>query len=108
MRRERRRHRETMTKEPDRAHLLELRNRLDELDAEIVQLVARRLETVGLIIKEKAGRPQGIRDPGREREVLARVEAIAQSLGLSAPLARKIFSEIINHSVTRQAAVLSG
>jgi chorismate mutase/prephenate dehydratase len=39
---------------------------------------------------------------------LTRVETLAQSLGLSAPLARKIFSEIISYSVSRQVASLAG
>ena len=72
----------------------ELRKRLDQVDEEIVALIARRLETVGLIARRRRARRQGIRDPEREREVLARVEAMARSLGMSAPLARKIFSEL--------------
>jgi chorismate mutase/prephenate dehydratase len=84
-----------------------LRAELDRLDEEIVHLVAKRLETVKLIIKEKSGHTAGIRDPQREREILSRVEGIAHQVGMSGPLARKIFSEIIAHSVTRQASTLS-
>ena len=87
--------------------LQELRQKIDEVDEGIVRLIARRLEMVGLVIKEKSGRPQPIRDPARERLVLARVESVAQSLGVSGPLARKIFSEIITHSLAREAASLS-
>ncbi|HXU80801.1 MAG TPA: prephenate dehydratase domain-containing protein, partial [Polyangia bacterium] len=87
--------------------LQELRQKIDEVDEGIVRLIARRLEMVGLVIKEKSGRPQPIRDPARERMVLARVEQVAQSLGVSGPLARKIFSEIITHSLAREAASLS-
>src|SRR3954452_7875013 len=87
--------------------LQELRQKIDEGDEGIVRLIARRLEMVGLGIKEKSGPPQPIRDPVRERAVLARVEAVAQSLGVSGPLARKIFSEIITHSLAREAASLS-
>jgi chorismate mutase/prephenate dehydratase len=92
----------------NRAELKELRQRLDQVDEEIVRLIARRLETVGLIGKEKAARAGGLRDQERERAVLARVESVAQSLGVSGPLARKIFSEIITHSLSRQAAALAG
>jgi 3-deoxy-7-phosphoheptulonate synthase len=88
--------------------LRELRQRLDQVDEEIVRAIARRLEAVGLIAQAKAGRAEGIRDPEREQEVLARVEGIARSLGISAPLARKVFSELIVHSLTRQATSLSG
>jgi chorismate mutase/prephenate dehydratase len=85
-----------------------LRQKVDELDEEIVRLIARRLETTKLIGKDKAARPQGFRDPERERAVLARVEGIAQALGVSGPLARKIFSELMTHSLSRQAASLAG
>src|SRR6185436_13814518 len=87
--------------------LQELRQKIDEVDEGIVRLIAKRLEMVGLVIKEKSGRPQPIRDPARERAVLARVEGVAQSLGVSGPLARKIFAEIITHSLAREAASLS-
>ncbi len=85
-----------------------LRQKIDATDEEIVRLIARRLETVSQILKEKSGRPAMLRDAERERQVLGRVETLAQSLGLSGPLARKIFSEIITHSLAREAAALSG
>ena len=97
-----------MSNEPANPALKELRQRLNQVDDDMVRLLAKRLETVGLIAKAKADSTQAIRDPEREREVLARVEALAQSLGLSAPLARKIFSEIISYSVSRQVASLAG
>jgi chorismate mutase len=96
-----------MSKESGTPELQELRQKIDEVDEGIVRLIAKRLEMVGLVIKEKSGRPQPIRDPARERTVLARVEGVAQSLGVSGPLARKIFSEIITHSLAREAASLS-
>jgi chorismate mutase/prephenate dehydratase len=86
--------------------IADLRQQLDKTDDEIVRLLARRLETVGLIAKAKAEHSTQIRDPGREREVLARVEALANSLGISGPLTRKIFSEVIDYSVSRQVASL--
>jgi chorismate mutase/prephenate dehydratase len=86
--------------------ITELRLQLDKTDDDIVRLLARRLETVGLIAKAKAEHATQIRDPGREREVLARVEALANSLGISGPLTRKIFSEVIDYSVSRQVASL--
>jgi len=86
--------------------IAELRQQLDKTDDDIVRLLARRLETVGLIAKAKAEKATQIRDPGREREVLARVEALANSLGISGPLTRKIFAEVIDYSVSRQVASL--
>jgi chorismate mutase / prephenate dehydratase len=90
------------------AALRELRLRLDGIDEELVRLIASRMETVGLIIAEKQGRATGIKDPKREHEILTRVETLARAAGVSVPLARKIFSEIISHSVSRQASILTG
>jgi chorismate mutase / prephenate dehydratase len=95
-----------MSTDPTTTPIAELRQQLDKTDDEIVRLLARRLETVGLIAKAKAEHSTQIRDPGREREVLARVEALANSLGISGPLTRKIFSEVIDYSVSRQVASL--
>ena len=97
-----------MSKDTPNAALKELRQHLNQVDDDIVRLLAKRLDTVGLIAKEKADSTRAIRDQEREREVLARVEGLAQSLGLSAPLTRKIFSEIISYSVSRQVASLTG
>jgi chorismate mutase/prephenate dehydratase len=95
-----------MSTEPTAPSLVELRKQLDKTDEEIVRLLARRLETVGIIAKAKAVNASAIRDPEREREVLARVETLANSLGISGPLARKLFSDIIDYSVSRQVATL--
>ena len=88
--------------------LPELRRRLDGVDVEIVRLMARRFELVARIGHTKAEGTAGIRDAGRERSVLERVEETARELGISAALARKVFSEIISHSLARQTAFLSG
>jgi len=88
--------------------LSSLRAALDGVDAELVSLLARRLALVVKIGEAKAGSGGGIRDASRERDVLDRVESVARDLGVPVPLARKIFGEIIAHSVTRQAAFLSG
>ncbi len=88
--------------------LRELRQKLDGIDEELVRLIASRMETIGLIIAEKQGRTSGIRDSRREHEILTRVESLARAAGISVPLARKIFSELIAHSVSRQASTLTG
>jgi chorismate mutase/prephenate dehydratase len=88
--------------------LSSLRASLDGIDADLVSLLAKRLALVAKIGETKAGGEAGIRDASRERDVLAKVEAAARDLGVPVPLARKIFGEIIAHSVHRQAAFLSG
>jgi chorismate mutase/prephenate dehydratase len=95
-----------MSTDPTTSPIADLRQQLDKTDDEIVRLLARRLQTVGLIAKAKAEHATAIRDTERERAVLARVEALANSLGISGPLTRRIFSEVIDYSVSRQVASL--
>ena len=95
-----------MPTEPPPPSLAELRQQLDQTDDDIVRLLARRLQTIGLIAKAKAELGAAVRDPERERDVLTRVEGLATSLGISGPLARKIFSDLIDYSVSRQVGSL--
>ena len=88
--------------------LRQLRQTLDQIDEDLVGLIARRMDTVAQVIREKKGQQGGIRDAKREHEILTRVESLARKAGVSAPLARRIFSEILTNSVSRQASTLSG
>ena len=82
------------------AALRELRQTLDKIDEDLVGLIARRMETVARVIREKKGQAGGIRDPRREHEILTRVEALARAgRACPRPLARRIFSEILANSV---------
>ncbi|MBN2576154.1 MAG: 3-deoxy-7-phosphoheptulonate synthase [Deltaproteobacteria bacterium] len=95
-----------MAADPKSPSLAELRQQLDQTDDDIVRLLARRLQSIRLIAKAKAEQGSMIRDPERERDVLTRVEGLATSLGVSGPLARKIFSDLIDYSVSRQVGSL--
>ncbi len=95
-----------MTKQ--HADVASLRQGLDEVDIEIVQLIARRRGLIDAIAQVKEQGTAGIQDPGREQEVLDRVSAAASELGVSASLARTIFRELISDSVAQQARHLNG
>ncbi|HLI37577.1 MAG TPA: bifunctional 3-deoxy-7-phosphoheptulonate synthase/chorismate mutase [Streptosporangiaceae bacterium] len=85
-----------------------LRQNLDEVDHEIVRLIAQRFSIVAAIAQAKEQGAAGIRDASREQRVLAGVEAAATELGVSASLVRRIFRELISDSVAQQASHLSG
>jgi chorismate mutase/prephenate dehydratase len=85
-----------------------LRRNLDEVDREIVRLIAQRFDVVAAIAQAKGQGTSGIRDVDRERRVLEGVEATATELGVSASLVRTIFRELISDSVAQQATHLSG
>ena len=83
--------------------LVELRSQLDEIDAEIVRLIAARLTTVTEIGVAKQRGTASLRDTERERLVLNQVEEVAIDLGISASFIRSVFQSIIEHSVSLQA-----
>jgi chorismate mutase/prephenate dehydratase len=92
-------------KHPDIAGL---RHSLDEVDSDIVRLIARRGSLIAAIAEVKEHGTSAIQDPDRERRVLDGVEAVATELGVSATLVRRIFRELISDSVAQQARHLNG
>ena len=84
------------------AELLELRNRLDEIDSGIVDLIAERQAVVTTIAEHKLKTGLPLRHYEREREVIDRGVARAQNLGLSATVARDILQTLIRHSLGNQ------
>ena len=82
--------------------LLELRNRLDEIDSNIVDLIAERQAVVETIGEHKLKTGLPLRHYEREREVIDRGVARAQDLGLSGSVARDIMETLIHHSLSKQ------
>lgn len=82
--------------------LHEARQRVREIDAQILRLVAQRLEHAREIgrLKKLAGVP--LRDWDVERAVLAHAEATAGELGLSRPLVRGLMQMLVGESRRRQ------
>ncbi len=82
--------------------LLELRRRLDEIDSGIIDLVAERQAVVTAIGDHKLRTGAPLRHYAREREVIDRGMARAESLGLSGRVARDILETLIHHSLGNQ------
>ena len=82
--------------------LLELRNRLDEIDSSIVDLIAERQAVVTTIGEHKLKTGLPLRHYEREREVIDRGVERAESLGLSGSVARDILQTLIHHSLGKQ------
>ncbi len=82
--------------------LSELRQRLDEIDTGIIDLIAERQQVVTIIgeHKLKAGLP--LRHFEREREVIDRGMERAESRGLPGEVARDILETLIHHSLSNQ------
>jgi chorismate mutase/prephenate dehydrogenase len=82
--------------------LLEFRQRLDEIDSGIVDLIAERQAVVTTIGEHKLKTGLPLRHYEREREVIDRGVARAESLGLEGAVARDILQTLIHHSLSNQ------
>ena len=82
--------------------LQDARDRIDEIDRRFVELLAERYAVVDEICELKAEQGDTVKDPDREAELLDHVSAIAEEHGLAPDLVRRLYDEILNHSVERQ------
>ncbi len=82
--------------------LIDLRNQLDSLDQQLLELIGERQRTIAQIgeIKRSMGKP--LRDFRREKEVLDLAEANAAARGLDRGLAHELMKLLIQHSLTTQ------
>ena len=81
----------------------ELRRRVDELDENIVKLLAERLSVAEAIGREKAAGSAPARDPGRERKVIERAVATAAVGGMTSEEVTEIYRSVIKLARHRQA-----
>ena len=84
------------------AQLLELRQRLDQIDTGIIDLIAERQAVVTTIAEHKFKTGLPLRHYQREREVIDRGVARAESLGLPGSVARDVLEILIHHSLSKQ------
>jgi len=75
----------------------QLRQSIDELDRQILELLAERLRLVMRVGEVKRGLGLDVYDPARERELLERVASGAPP-PLTAAMAQRIFERIIEES----------
>lgn len=79
-----------------------MRDRLDTIDARILELVAERQEIVTRIGESKHREGMALRDYRREREVIEKGMRRAAKLGMPGHVARDILERLIHHSLSNQ------
>jgi chorismate mutase/prephenate dehydrogenase len=79
-----------------------IRDKIDELDQDIVRLLKNRYENARLLGRIKQKRGLDYRDPEREKVILRKIERTATSLGLDPKFLRPIFEQIFALSVEAQ------
>jgi len=80
-----------------------LRERIDATDRQLLDLLAKRKALVLEISKCKKENNMQLRQPERERQLLAEWKAAAKELGLRKEFVEKIFWEIIKESLKIEA-----
>lgn len=82
--------------------LRELRKRLNELDRQLIELIAERQSVVEKVGELKRSAGQATRDYAREKQVLDGVRAGAEELGIAPDVAEQVMRLLIQTSLTRQ------
>jgi chorismate mutase/prephenate dehydratase len=75
--------------------LEDFRNEIDETDAEIVRLIAKRIRISEMIGQEKKDQGKHVRDLEREIRVINRVEKIARDLGINDEDIKLVYRQIM-------------
>ena len=83
-------------------NLDELRSALTTLDAQLLELVARRQQLSEQVAAVKRATGRATRDFGREREVILRGRTTAERLGISPDLAESLLRQLILSSLATQ------
>lgn len=84
-----------LSEEEARAELARLRERIVELDDDLIRLVGRRKELVARVGRLKEALELPVMDPGREARVVRRAAERARGLGVDEELARDVLWRII-------------
>lgn len=93
--------------EPGPGPLDEARSEIDQVDHELVRLLAERMQLVKRIGALKSeSKKSGLLDPERERSLLAEWSRRAQESGISSRFAGRILREILSHSRRSQESFL--
>ena len=78
--------------------LAEFRKEIDEIDSEIMELLARRTRVVKKVGEYKKEREMSITDLKREDVVFEKIEKLAGEKGVNEKFARELFERIIKQA----------
>ncbi len=79
--------------------LRRFRERIDELDDQLIRLLAERFEITKAVGAHKAAVGLPAADPDREREQVARLRAIAEEVGMDPVFSEKVFRLIVDEVI---------
>ena len=85
----------------------EYRKKINEVDSEIIKLLAKRRDLSREIIRLKNESRSSIRDKTREKELLNQLVELGKKEGLDSEFVTRVFHEIIDDSVKLQNKILN-
>lgn len=83
-----------------------LRDDINEIDSELLILLAKRRRISNLVGENKIKLKKAVRDPAREQDLMVRLIEYGRSLGLDTHYINQIYSVVIEDSVLNQQAIL--
>ena len=82
--------------------LLDIREKIETIDKEILKLIAARTELAGTVLELKKADGRGITDKGQEQAVLNRATDYATELNLDIGSIKQIYEILIRMNIERQ------
>jgi chorismate mutase len=84
-----------MTTDPG-LDLADIRQRIDDVDRQMVASLAERARLVGDVVRYKRARHMAVVDRGREDAMLARIAELAKDAGLDPRVAQQVLRTVID------------
>ncbi|HDS17043.1 MAG TPA: bifunctional chorismate mutase/prephenate dehydrogenase [Proteobacteria bacterium] len=98
---------ETESSQREDDHLARLRERIDDLDHQLIELLARRQEIVEEVVALKKARQMPVCHPAREADLIDNRRACALQNGLEPEYVEELFRNIMRYSRSTQTAEIS-
>ncbi|WP_420586426.1 chorismate mutase [Ruegeria sp.] len=96
----------TLTPPQDCQSMQELRAQIDKLDRQLIEMLVRRAGYIDRASQLKPGEGLPARIPDRVEDVVQRVRASSDELGMDPDLAEKLWRILIDWSIAREERVL--
>lgn len=88
--------------------LAQFRARIDELDDQLIRLLAERFEITKAVGAHKADVGLPAADPGREAEQVARLRRLAEEVGMDPTFSEQVFRLIVDEVIRHHVSIASG
>lgn len=86
--------------------IIEVRNEIDRIDAQIIQLLSTRFDYVRQVVKYKENTEVGIEAPQRRAEVIASRRQWAQEAGLNPDVVEQLYNLLIEYFIAEEKKII--